>query len=442
MPVKPPSFAGVMLVAMVIGAACSAPAAPAPTAAPAAQKAAPASADKPAAPAAEKAAAPATDAAADAEWERIVEAGKKDGRVTIYGRLLSGPEGTILAEAFKQKYGITVEFIAGAGSPMFSRIKEELKAGRPTADLYEGSQPWPGNIEREGYFVNLKDKPLPSLKDPDNVWLVDPWFMSAEKNYLGTRFGDYLAHIAVNTGVVPESEIPKSWTEFSTDPRYKGKIGWVDPKTTQDIGTVWARHGYTGKGLTIEHLWSIYNVQSPQLFANPVEASTAIGRGEVGLGTGATSSLSPAVKAGAPVKIALFPDTPIVSQASGIGIIKDTPNMNAALVFINWVMSKEGMDLIARTNQARTIRTDVHPGIPDDMKSSVVGGGTRGPEYLLSAAQSELAGEVENAGVMRMLTDGASLADFKAAYEKFIKEWEARKGGPQDTPLRARQQSG
>src|SRR5688500_18472680 len=112
MPVKPPSFAGVMLVAMVIGAACSAPAAPAPTAAPAAQKAAPASADKPAAPAAEKAAAPATGAAADAEWERIVEAGKKEGRVTIYGRLLSGPEGTILAEAFKQKYGITVEFIA------------------------------------------------------------------------------------------------------------------------------------------------------------------------------------------------------------------------------------------------------------------------------------------------------------------------------------------
>jgi iron(III) transport system substrate-binding protein len=439
MPVKAFGFAGVMLVFMVISAACSAPAAPAPTAAPAAEKAAPPAAERAAAPA-EKA--PATGAAADAEWERIIEAGKKEGRVTIYGRLLSGPEGTILAEAFKQRFGITVEFIAGAGSPMYSRIKEELKAGRPTADLYEGSQPWPANIEREGYFVNITDKPLPSLKDPDNVWLIDPWYMSAEKNYLGTRFGDYLAHVAVHTGVIPEADVPRSWAEFSTDPRFKGKIGWVDPKTTQDIGTVWARHGYTGKGLTIEHLWSIYNVQSPQLFANPVEASTAIGRAEVGLGTGATSSLAPAVKAGAPVKLILFPDTPIVSQASGIGIIKDTPNMNAALVFMNWVMSKDGMDLIARTNQARTIRTDVHPGIPDDMKSSVVGGGNRGPEYLLSAAQSELAGEVENAGVMRMLTDGASLADFKAAYEKFLKEWEAKKGGPQDTPLRARQQSG
>jgi iron(III) transport system substrate-binding protein len=432
-----------MLVSMVISAACSAPSAPAPTAAPPAPKAA-APAEKAAAPAAEKAAAPAakapaSGAATDAEWEKIVEAGKKEGRVTIYGRLLSGPEGTVLAEAFKQKYGITVEFIAGAGSPMFSRIKEELKAGRPTADLYEGSQPWPGNMEREGYFVNLKDKPIPSLKDPENVWLIDPWFMSPDKNYLGTRFGDYGAHVAVNTNVIPESDLPKSWQEFATDPRYKGKIGWVDPKTTQDIGTVWARHGYTGKSLTIEQLWSIYNVQQPQLFANPVESTTAIGRGEVGLGTGTTSSLAPAVKAGAPVKMLIFPDLPVVSQASAIGIVKDTPNMNAALVFLNWVMSKDGMDLIARTNQARTIRTDVDRGMPSELKIEVVGGGKRGPEYLLSAAQSELAGEVENAGVMRMLTEGASLADFKAAYEKFLNEWEAKKGGPQDTPLRARQ---
>jgi hypothetical protein len=38
-----------------------------------------------------------------------------------------------------------------------------------------------------------------------------------------------------------------------------------------------------------------------------------------------------------------------------------------------------------------------------------------------------------------MLTDGAPLAEFKAAYDKFIQDWEAKKGGPQDTPLKARQ---
>src|SRR5690349_19374257 len=79
-------------------------------------------AEKPA-PAAEK---PAEKAAAttDAEWQKVVDAAKNE-KVTIYGRLLSGPEGTEIAAAVKKDTGITVEFVAGAGSPMFSRIKEE-----------------------------------------------------------------------------------------------------------------------------------------------------------------------------------------------------------------------------------------------------------------------------------------------------------------------------
>jgi iron(III) transport system substrate-binding protein len=413
-------------------AACAAPAVPPPTAAPAkpAEKAAEPAQKSP--PAAEKAAAPPAAAPSDADWQKVVDAAKNE-KITIYGRLLSGPEGTQIADAVKKDTGITVEFVAGAGSPMFSRIKEESKAGRPTADIYEGSQPWPSNIEREGYFLKLRDMGLPVFKEPASTWNVDPWFMSPDGFYIATRFSDYESHIAVNTRVIPLSDAPKNWAEFSSDPRYVGKLAWVDPKTTQDIGTVWARHGYTGKSMTLDDLWNIYNKQQVQLFPNPQDASAAIGRGEAGMSTSATGLLS-AINAGAPVKLLLFPETPIVSQVSGMGIIKETPNVNAAKVFVNWVMSKQGMEVIAKVNQAKTIRKDVPSGVPDGMKSEVLNGGKKGPGYVLSAAQAELAGEVENAGVMRLLTEGASLADFKAAYDKFIKEWEAKKGGPQDKP--------
>jgi iron(III) transport system substrate-binding protein len=422
-------------------AACAAPAAPAPTAAPAkpaeksqppAKPAAPAEKAAPAAKPADKAAAPAATGASDADWQKVVEAARNE-KITIYGRLLSGPEGTQIAEAVKKDTGITVEFVAAAGSPSFSRIKEESKAGRPTADIYEGSQPWPSNIEREGYFVKMKDMGLPVFKEPASVWNVDPWFMSPDGYYLGTRFSDFESHIAINTRVIPLSDAPKNWAEYSADPRYVGKISWVDPKTTQDIGTIWARHGYVGKGLTLDDLWNIYNKQEPQLFPNPVDASGAVGRGEAGMSTSATGLL-PALSAGAPVKLILFPEVPSVSLISGMGIIKDTPNMNAAKVFVNWVMSKQGMEVIARVNQNKTIRTDVPSGVNPGLNSEVLNNGKRGPSYALSAAQAELAGEVENAGVMRMLTEGASLADFKAAYDKFIKEWEAKKGGVQDKP--------
>ncbi len=420
---RQPSRFGIIGALALLVAACAAPAAPAPTAAPAKP------AEKAAEPA-QKAAAPA--ASSDAEWQKIVDAAKNE-KITIYGRLLSGPEGTQIAEAIKKDTGLTVEFVAGAGSPMFSRIKEEIKAGRPTADIYEGSQPWPSNIEREQYFVKLRDKPLPVFKEPASTWSVDPWYMSPDGFYLATRFSDYESHIAVNTKVIPESDLPKNWAEYSTDPRYVGKISWVDPKTTQDIGTIWARHGYVGKGLTLDNLWSIYNQQKPQLFPNPPDASSAVGRGEAGMSTSATGLL-PAISAGAPVKLILFPDTPSVSLISGMGIIKDTPNMNAAMVFANWVMSKQGMEVIAQVNQAKTIRKDVPSGVPDGLKSAVLNNGNRGPSYALSASQAALAGEVEAAGVMRLLTEGASLADFKAAYDNFIKDWESKNGGVQDKP--------
>lgn len=427
---KPSTRFGIIGAITLVLAACSAPATPTPTAAPAkpAEKAA-APAEKAVAPAAKESA----PAAANADWQKIVDAAKNE-KLTIYGRLLSGPEGTVIAEAVKKDTGLTVEFVAGAGSPMFSRIKEESKAGRPTADIYEGSQPWPSNIEREGFFIKMKDLPIPALKEPASTWAVDPWYMSPDGYYLATRFSDFESHIAVNTRVIPQADIPKNWQEYANDQKYVGKISWVDPKTTQDIGTIWARHGYVGKGLTLDDLWSIYNKQKPQLFPNPVDASGAVGRGEAGMSTSATGLL-PAISAGAPIKLILFPEVPSVSLISGMGIIKDTPNMNASMVFVNWVMSKQGMEVIAKVNQAKTIRRDVPSGVPDSMKSEVLNNGKKGPSYALSASQAALAGEVEAAGVMRKLTEGASLEEFKTAYETFIKEWESKRGGPQNAPV-------
>lgn len=417
-----PLCAALLVTAMTLSA-CAAPAAPAPTSAPA----------KPA----EKAAAPAAEPASagtDAEWQKIVDAGKKEGKLTIYGRLLSGPEGTVIADAFKQETGISVEFVAGAGSPMFSRIKEESKAGRPTADIYQGAQPWPANIEREGYFVNIKNVPLPALKEPASAWVVDPWFMSPEGNYLATNFSDFESHIAINTRVIPPADFPKDWHDFATNPKFAGKISWVDPKTTQDIGAVWTRHGYVAKTMNLEDIWTMYAKQNLQLFPNPVDASSAVGRGEVGMSTG-TTGLNSAVEAGAPVKLLLFPELPSVALIAGMGIVKDTPNMNAALVFVNWVMSKPGMEVIARNNQVRPVRRDVPTGVPAGLRAEVIGGGKRGPSYAISAAQAAFAGEVEAAGVMRPLTEGVSLEEFKSKYEAFLKDWEAKRGGPQDKPI-------
>ena len=52
------------------------------------------------------------------DWDKIVEAGKQEGKVLIYGALLGGPEGPAITEEFRKQTGITVDFVAGAGSPL------------------------------------------------------------------------------------------------------------------------------------------------------------------------------------------------------------------------------------------------------------------------------------------------------------------------------------
>ncbi|HLB29743.1 MAG TPA: hypothetical protein VJM69_06415, partial [Dehalococcoidia bacterium] len=63
------------------------------------------------------------------EWERVVEAAKKEGRVALIG-----PQGSevrrALTDPFKQKYGIDVEILGGSGSELAARVKTEREAGQ------------------------------------------------------------------------------------------------------------------------------------------------------------------------------------------------------------------------------------------------------------------------------------------------------------------------
>src|SRR5215217_3548882 len=75
----------VLLVSLMAITACAAPSAPAP--APSKNDASKASS---------------ASSGPDAEWDKIVEAGKQEGKVLIYGALLGGPEGSAITEEFRK----------------------------------------------------------------------------------------------------------------------------------------------------------------------------------------------------------------------------------------------------------------------------------------------------------------------------------------------------
>ena len=91
----------------------------------------------------------------------------------------------------------------------------------------------------------------------------------------------YPAHFTVNTSKIAASDYPISYNDLATNPKFKGRIGYVDPKTTGDTAAVFIRQGYVGQAYSIDNVWQLYANQQMMLFPGP--ATTAPPRGEARL---------------------------------------------------------------------------------------------------------------------------------------------------------------
>jgi len=81
------------------------------------------------------AAAPSPATSQDIAWNKVVEAAKKEGLVTIYAFYYSGDIGRSMARAFQDRYGIRVEILASAGRQTVEKVKVEQAVKQPIADV-------------------------------------------------------------------------------------------------------------------------------------------------------------------------------------------------------------------------------------------------------------------------------------------------------------------
>lgn len=395
------------LLATVLVAACTAPTAPAPSSS--------------------------SPTGADGDWQKVLDAAKAEGKALVYQNLFPGTEGTKVAEEFQRATGISVDFITGLGAPLSQRIRTEVQGGVPSADVFEGSSQFLLPMLRDGFFVSVKDK-LPTLREPADTWRVHPAYMSEAQDIVVSRaVTQYPGHITVNTKLLAPADYPTSYHQLASDPKYKGKIGYVDPKTTGDTAAVFVRQGYVGNAYSIDDVWSLYGNQSMMLFPGPGDHGAAAGRGEVAIAIGATyGNLLQLAAADAPIKILAFPDAPIVSNPTTMGLLKSSTHPNAGLVFINWFYSKEGQEYVNKLFQLPgSLRRDVPDFTHPNLAAEVVGGGKRGPIQALTIDQSLLAVELNTSGMFQKLTEGISQADFVNGVNAYIANWEANHGGPQ-----------
>lgn len=275
-----------------------------------------------------------------ASW---LEAAKKEGKVVM----ITSTDKEVAAkinEAFKKRYpGIEPQMEEGSEEVRTVRTLTEFKAGRNRMDIIQGVG---------GFMKEYKEaKALTSLNDLPAIANYESPHRDTEFGWTGVR--TQIWGIGYNTEKVKAADLPKTWEDL-TQPKWKGKIGLGDrPQLwAQQLWKVW------GPERTTDFLKKLF-ANDPQRRKEGLDASAnLLGAGEYDLLIPAAPYRIQDVKGkGAPV--GWFSPEPLSIAVSEMVILNGGPNPNAAKVFVNWFISREGQSTYGKAENS----VPAHPAL-------------------------------------------------------------------------------
>ncbi len=291
------------------------------------------------------------------EWKEVVEAAKKEGKVVA-----SIPASSELRKqmegAFEKQFpGIDLELFPSSASKMLRRISDEFQAGVRYFDVHIGGA---GSMVRGFVGGKIVDpiEPnllLPEVKEPKNWW-GGYMALDKEKRFTYTFAAFLVANFWHNTKSGTAEEL-RSYDDL-LNPKWKGKIGWYDPRRPGAGAGVWE---YMWKNKGEEYLKRLAT-QDLQLSRNRRVLAESLAREKLAVTIGVSYySFRSFIDAGLPVKpLPVFKEGTYGTSGSGnLAIIKNRPHPNATKVFVNWLLSKEGQEVWTKSLSQPTRRLDV-----------------------------------------------------------------------------------
>lgn len=271
---------------------------------------------------------------------KLVEEAKKEGAFVWY-TAMAIDTAKPLVDAFEKKYPfIKVTYIRVGTAQMINRVITETLAGKWDFDavtvlgmdaLVKRNIFAPYNSPEREAFAD-------DFKDPKSLWTA------VYQNHVV---------IAYNTKLVAAKDAPKDYPDL-LDPKWKGKI-MMDERDYTWYGTLVNAWGREKAGRYMKQLAQ----QEPQFRTGHALIAQYVVAGEMPLGWVYSFRIETMKKQGAPIE---WVDTfnPIVAEIGGIGLGAKARNPNAAKLFIDYALSKEGQRIVQRA-QRNPSRKDVEP---------------------------------------------------------------------------------
>ena len=146
------------------------------------------------------------------DWNKVVEAAKKEGKLVIYTASVGSPFHKTVFNAFESKYGIKIDLLEARASEVRERVRVEQAAGRFLGDLHHNGSTTTWLMTRDGNFQ--PHGAIPNIKNVDPTYQPDDTKIPAEVISYS---------LLVNKNLVKPADEPKSWKDL-LDPKWAGKI--------------------------------------------------------------------------------------------------------------------------------------------------------------------------------------------------------------------------
>lgn len=295
--------------------------------------------------------------AEDAAWQKIVEAARKESNLTIYSSNFTGDIGLALNKSFKERYGIQLNIITGRGAEFIERLKTEKRMGALVGDLHDGNAANTRLMKEQGLTMGIAGE-LPVLREKD-VWVADILRIDPQDKHL-ISFNFILYSPYINTNIVKSGEEPKVWRDF-LNPKWKSAMVAVNPTTSAGLFNQFVPL-MREKVIDEDFLKALYK-QDLRFSRTLEDEATLLSRGERSISiSGNNISFSRYISEGAPIRPVEFSHGTVLSAL--LVAFKGAPHPNAAKVFINWLLSREGQAVWGKSNSVASVRKDVPNFLP------------------------------------------------------------------------------
>ena len=290
-------------------------------------------------------------AEAQSQPKEVVEGAKKEGQLVFYSGIPI-PDAQSILSALERKYPfIKTTFYRATGPALVSRIQTEQRAGSHIWDVMNSTGFEPYALLEQGYFAKHDS--------PERKYFPDGH--KDNEGYWATMYTSPMI-VSYNTRLVPPGDLPKEYLDL-LQPKWKGRLGLdsSDFEWYANLRKIW---GAERAQKFLEGL----RRQEVRLVQGRALLTELLTGGEIAILV--NNFLQNAVEAkrkGSPVELLAL--DPVVSAAGLVGINKLAPHANAAKLFVDFVLSKEGQELIVKTDRS-SVRTDV-AGNPIDMIKNV-----------------------------------------------------------------------